>query len=45
MKVLVAVVVAITWLGMFCEKDKDKANNLTVGFAASVIALAIMVAN
>lgn len=45
MKVLVAVLVAITGLGMICEKDKDRAKNLTVGFMASVIALAITVAN
>lgn len=32
-------------LGMICEKDKDRAMNLTAGFMASVISLAIMVAN
>lgn len=45
MKVLVAVLVVITGLGMICDKDKDRAKNLTAGFMVSVIALAIMVAN
>lgn len=45
MKVLIAVLVAITGLGMICEKDKGRAKNLTIGFVTSVIALAIMMTN
>lgn len=35
----------ITGIGMICEKDKDRAKRLTVGFAVSVLALAIVVIN
>ena len=45
MKALVAALVVITGLGMICEKDKDRAINLTAGFMVSVISLAIMVVN